>query len=126
MFVATSIVSGGLRQRRRVVIVIAGKEKVPLRRGRSHSIMSARGALMPFMLAFFADEAGWRSLNVGDRQAAVEKIGAWYERQAGSGVLRGGGKLQELGVGATVYLDQRGQAALRTSGKVRGTKDVSP
>ena len=48
---------------------------------------------MRFLLLFFADEAAWMALPETERDAAVERIGAWFGALAQSGTIVEGHRL---------------------------------
>ncbi len=65
---------------------------------------------MKYMLLFFADEAAWMALSEGERNAAIEQIGAWYSTQAQSGRLVEGRRLSGKSSAKTVDLGPAGRS----------------
>lgn len=65
---------------------------------------------MKFMLLFVADEDAWMRLSEQERQAAVERIGAWYGEHARAGRIVEGRRLQGKRAAKTIRLGPAGRS----------------
>jgi hypothetical protein len=66
--------------------------------------------VVKFMLLFIADEDAWMGLPAGERQAAVERIGAWFGEHAQAGRIVEGRRLQGKRAAKTVRLGPAGRS----------------
>jgi hypothetical protein len=65
---------------------------------------------MKFMLLFMADEDAWMALPAEERQAAVERIGAWFGEQVRAGRIVEGRRLHGKRAAKTVRLGPAGRS----------------
>jgi hypothetical protein len=65
---------------------------------------------MKYMLMFFADEDAWMALPNGDRDEAIQRIGAWYGIQVRAGHIVQGCRLQGKNSATTVRLGAAGRS----------------
>jgi len=66
---------------------------------------------MRFLLLFYADEDAWMALPSDERDAATERIGAWFGELAHSGRIVGGHRLAGSRTTAHVRLGSAGRSA---------------
>jgi hypothetical protein len=81
---------------------------------------------MQFLMLFYADEEAWTALPAAERDAATERIGAWFGEQAQSGRIVGGHRLSGSRTTAHVRLGPAGRSAkpLVTDGPFIETKEA--
>lgn len=65
---------------------------------------------MRYMLIFFADEDAWMLLSDDERQAAIERVGAWYAEHAHAGRIVEGRRLRGRADAITVRLGPAGRS----------------
>ncbi len=65
---------------------------------------------MKFMLLFMADEDAWMALPEEERQAAIERIGAWFGEHARAGRIVEGRRLTGRRAAKTVRLGPAGRS----------------
>jgi hypothetical protein len=84
------------------------------------------GTLMRYILTFFAAEEDWMAMSEEERQAAVERVGAWYGAQAQAGRIVEGRRLQGARSARTVRLGRAGRSAkpLITDGPFMEAKEA--
>jgi len=81
---------------------------------------------MQYMLMFYADEAEWGALSEEERQGAIERIGAWYGKQAQAGRIVSGRRLASASRATNVRLGQAGRSGkpVVTDGPFAETKEA--
>jgi hypothetical protein len=66
---------------------------------------------MRFMLVFYADESEWMALPDDEREAAVQRIGAWFGQHSQEGHIVEGCRLAGKQKATTVRLGQAGRSS---------------